>query len=668
MKERVRITGNTPARNMPEWAYLERTLIRTMNQSIDLVLQKYLAPDGSFLWPPESPEESHGVGSLDDVYESFHSWPIYYLLGGDEAFLELAHRQFEVTTAQFAQYPSGHGYRAVEKEYCAGSDWMHQGEGYEFFYYLNLADPENPRNRERALRFAGFYLNEDSTIAEPNFDPEHQVMRSCSTGSMGAAFSGFSGVWGYAQFMDFYGLPFNDLPGIDTIFDLKDPANARRMGEAVRNRQQHSDTIINLLSTSMVMNAYLHTGEEKYKKWILDYAAAWRQRTVENGGILPDNVGPSGRVGELMEGKWWGGYYGWTWPHGFCFMADAITVASEHECLLTGDTARLHWVREQTSQLMQHGVDIDGTMFIPQKYAEDGSIIEYSIHNDNVMTRPDKVTDREDFSRKRQVDGWFEFAPLQPQPMTHAYFATLEPEDLEILRKTRDYRTNGHRQIDPTVMEIYGGPKLGYRYYPSQLKYMGGQDRGLVGYHDGSFPDYPEVMLKHNLAQVYRRLKEMREDDQEPATYNDDYLQMRNPITVEGLIHLTMGGPMPLYNGGLLMVNVRYFDTIRSRPGLPEDVAALVSHIDEQGIELILCNLYPMETRELAVQAGAFGEHRFTCARVWDADGQQTDYQLDGRVFDVTLGPGVMIRLALGMERYCNQPTYHTGAIASHCE
>jgi hypothetical protein len=662
-KKRVNIICSTPARNMPVWAYLERTLIDTMNDAIDIVLQKYLRPNGEFLWPPQSPEECRGVGSLDDVYESFHSWPIFYLLGGADRFLELSHRQYDVTTAQFARYSSGSGCKAVEKDFTSRMDWMHQGEGYEFFYNLNLADPENPKTRERAIRYAGFYLNEDPTIEEPNFDPEHQVMRSSSTGSMGAGFGGFSGVWGYAKFMDFYGIPFYDLPGICTVFDLKDPQNARRMGEAVKARQQHSDTIINLLSTTMVMNAYLHTGEEKYRKWILDYTEAWRKRTEENNGILPDNAGPSGKVGELMNGKWWGGYYGWTWPHGFCFMADAITTAAEHECLLTGDAKKLNWVREQTSNLMKHGVDIDGTLFIPQKYAEDGSVIEYSICNDNVMTRPDKVTDREDFSRKRQIDGWFEFSPLLPTTMTHSYFATMEEEDLVILRKTRDYRTNGHKQIDPTCMEVMGGDKLGYQYYPSAMKYLGGQDRGLIGYHDGTFPNYPEEILKHNLSQVYRRLKEMQEDDQDPSTYTDDYLQLRNPITVEGLIHLTLGGPMPIYNGGLLMVNVRYFDVDSRRPGLPKNVAALVSKITNEGIVLTLCNLHPTETRRLSVQAGAFGEHRFTTATAVDYSGNRSSYPVQSNVFEVTLGPGSILELELGMERFVNQPSYHTDAL-----
>jgi hypothetical protein len=55
----------------------------------------------------------------------------------------------------------------------------------------------------------------------------------------------------------------------------------------------------------------------KYKSWVLEYLSAWEQRAYENDGILPDNVGPSGKIGECMpNGEWWGGYYGYRWPHG----------------------------------------------------------------------------------------------------------------------------------------------------------------------------------------------------------------------------------------------------------------------------------------------------------------------------------------------------------------
>ena len=49
-------------------------------------------------------------------------------------------------------------------------------------------------------------------------------------------------------------------------------------------------------ATSLITSAYLYTGDDKYKQWVLDYVQAWMDRTEENGGIIPDYVGPSGKM------------------------------------------------------------------------------------------------------------------------------------------------------------------------------------------------------------------------------------------------------------------------------------------------------------------------------------------------------------------------------------
>ena len=38
-----------------------------------------------------------------------------------------------------------------------------------------------------------------------------------------------------------------------------------------------------------------------------------------------------------MGGKWWGGYYGWRWPHGFMSIIQPLTIAAMNAVLLTGD-------------------------------------------------------------------------------------------------------------------------------------------------------------------------------------------------------------------------------------------------------------------------------------------------------------------------------------------
>jgi hypothetical protein len=134
-----KITANIPFVEPPEWAVLERSLIDLMNEAVLPVMKKYVREDGSVLWPTSEPFSS--IDGLDDAYESFFNWPVFYLLGGGDHILELSHKTFDGITAQFSKYDSGHGHPMVVKEYEQGNDWMHQGEGYVFFYNLCMADP-----------------------------------------------------------------------------------------------------------------------------------------------------------------------------------------------------------------------------------------------------------------------------------------------------------------------------------------------------------------------------------------------------------------------------------------------------------------------------------------------------------------------------------------------
>ena len=108
---------------------------------------------------------------------------------------------------------------------------------------------------------------------------------------------------------------------------------------------------------------------------------------------------------------------------------------------------------------------------------------------------------------------------------------------------------------------------------------------------------------------------------------------------------------------------MRYFDPARRRSGLPPDVAALVTHLGAEQVDLILVNLNPAQPREVVVGAGSFAEHSFTTVRAGDEN-----LAVDGGYFTARLGPGTQIELRAGMKRYCNQPTYafpwHEGGIS----
>ena len=111
-------------------------------------MEKYTRPDGTLFWPTHPDFQS--IDGLDDAYESFHNWSLFYMLGGDARFLTDADTEFDVITNDMTRYGTGHGYPMVVKEYQPGYDWFHQGEGNYLFYMLCMADPSNPKNIERA--------------------------------------------------------------------------------------------------------------------------------------------------------------------------------------------------------------------------------------------------------------------------------------------------------------------------------------------------------------------------------------------------------------------------------------------------------------------------------------------------------------------------------------
>jgi hypothetical protein len=612
----------------PEWAVLERRLIARMNETAEPLLEKYVRPDGSLLWPT-TPDFS-SIDGLDDAYESFHNWPLFYALGGHEKFREISLREYDAITLQFTRYDCGHGHPMVVKEYEQGYDWFHQGEGYLFFYMLGLADPHHAANRERARRYAGFYLNEDPQA--PNYDAEKKLVRCAFNGSMGPAHRNFTEEpWGYADWKQYYGLPYQDVPGFTSLASLHDRAAALNMARAMKQRMAYGDVATNLAITGMMTHAYLHTGDSKYKDWVSEYVSAWMERAAANGGIVPDNVGLSGQIGETMGGKWYGGYYGWTWPHGFLSLGDAITLAGENAFLLSRDARFLEFPRSQMEALISRAITVNDTLHVPYKYGDPGNY-EYRIFIDHVIT-PDGTPSRlEQTNRVLWKDGWFEFQPLNPKYPVHLWHLSQQPADLERVRRVR----NRHNHNWQRIIE-------------RREKDQGGHDAAWAAYLCGEYPAYPADILRHNLEQVERRMRLIAEDQQDPQTYGDYYLQHRNPITAEGLTQLTLGAPLPLYNGGLLMATLRHFDRAARRPGLPPDVGALVQSIRPDGATLRLANLSQSERRELTIQAGAYGEHQIKAV-----NGEPCDAPW----LEVDLLPGTEITLDLRLERHANNPSY----------
>ena len=169
-------------------------------------------------------------------------------------------------------------------------------------------------------------------------------------------------------------------------------------------------------------------------------------------------------------------------------------------------------------------------------------------------------------------------------------------------------------------------------------------------------------------------MQQVREDETDPRDNHIHWWQQLNPVTTEALIQLTLGAPQLLYNGGLLWAPLRYFDAERERPGLPPDVGALVETVSGDQVVLQLVNLSAVHERQVLVQAGTLGEHRFTQVKynkvVGGNFGKVGDYGLpevetaletvavDGSYVHVELPPGTEIRLVIGLERHVQGASY----------
>jgi hypothetical protein len=635
----LKITATISAGSPPTWAILERALFDLMDQAVYPFLARYTHDDGTLIWR-DTWEEGRRDGA-DDFYESCYNWPLYYLLGGGDHLLPLAQKEWDAITRQLTDLG------VLHEEYERGYDQFHQSESYIYFYLLCLADPTHARNAERARRFAGFYLNEDPDA--PNYDPEHKLIRAPHNGSAGPRWGFTDGepAYSWSAGMRVYGLPYIDVPGINHYDDLKDPALARRMGQVMQERMGQGDVAGNLLVSSLIANAFLLTGEAKYRRWIVEYMDAWIERAERNGGLLPDNVGLSGKVGEYMDGKWYGGLYGWTWPHGFYNLEMAAIVAAANAFLVTGDAGYLALARTQLDKIMALGEMRD-----PRQ-------MEMSLghHWIDQMSGLDEAQATFVVPYRYGDAGWFDFQPLSPVYPTAIWNLSMDPADWERIERLRHAEAYDWRAV-----------------VPFRNKEDCGHEQPWLRFLAGDNPDYPDQMLRATYSQVCRRLALIRADDADLTQVNIHHWQEHNPIITEALVQLTLGAPQLIYNGGLLHCRVRYFDADRRRPGLPADVAALVTTLEADRTVLHLVNLSPFDTRNVLVQAGAFGEHRFERVRypvrTSDYPGSQHDYAapaitsametavVGDKLLQVELPPATQIALELETARYVNLPSY----------
>ena len=174
-----------------------------------------------------------------------------------------------------------------------------------------------------------------------------------------------------------------------------------------------------------------------------------------------------------------------------------------------------------------------------------------------------------------------------------------------------------------------------------------------IDYLQGKNANYPVEALQSDLDQVRRKVELMRADTTTPDTRLSDDPNHINPATTEALTQLMLGGIPTGRTGASLHARLRYFDPAHRRPGIPEDVAALVEKMTADETVVTLVNVSQLQARTVTVQGGGYGEHQIEAVTAYGKS-----IPVDNASFTVNLAPGSGARLTLKMKRYANQPTF----------
>ena len=217
----------------------------------------------------------------------------------------------------------------------------------------------------------------------------------------------------------------------------------------------------------------------------------------------------------------------------------------------------------------------------------------------------------------------------------------MSQEDYDIIVRVRD----GDRTRDWNKEEI-GAVRA--EWYSEYSRFQ---------YYDGKNPDWPEKALALQYDEALRAYHTMENDTRTVPEIIKDNQEPVNAVFTKVLTQVMLGSPQYMYHGGMLRATVRYYDRDRVRPGLPPDVAALFDELTAESVGIQLVNTGRHETRNLIVQAGAFGEHQFTRLQYSDGNNEKT-VPLDGKYFAVELPPSTAVRVNARMRRFVNQPSY----------
>ncbi len=578
------ITIDTPM-VAPRWAILQRHLIAMQGDAARAFHDRYFNANHEI----EAFLRWGANDGPDDAIEAINDWPYLYLIGADAGLLDLARAVQEAHIAQYSRtrtvdVPMGRNGMYV-REFPPQMDWQHISEGLTTFNQLGLCTPRDAKLIERTRRFADFYTGRDP-IAK-NYDTKLKLIRSMFNGSIGPLMRP-------ATMLDWAGDPFDTKP-----FEMVHGESS--YADTLEHYREYTETVgdnpLNLHSTALGFNAWMLTGEGRFRDWMLEYVEAWAGRAKTNGGIFPSNIGPDGRIGGGAGGRWYGGTYGW----GFSPISPVTGKREDRNripraimgfmnaYLATGDDRYLQVWRDQNARINAASKKIDGVDSAPTMFGR---------------------------------QGWYSFKPGPYQYNSgEIWYLSMRDSDKAAMAAT-------------PWTDFLDGKSPGW----AEQALMDDMDRVRT----------QMVRVREDKTTAQTRLAD------NPIERNPVSVTALLHQTM-GAIHVARppwSKNSPNQGGTLLFARLRHFDADAKRPGLPNDVAVLVEKLSKDATTLSLVNINPAQARRLIVRGGGYGEHRIEAVRLGDRR-----MPVGGRDVAIRLEPGSGARITLEMKCHSLQPS-----------
>ncbi|MCG3177769.1 MAG: hypothetical protein BIFFINMI_00089 [Phycisphaerae bacterium] len=358
------------------------------------------------------------------------------------------------------------------------------------------------------------------------------------------------------------------------------------------------DELTNGVFINSAFRAYMTTGDEKYRKWALEYGGKWNELAAANGGVFPFSADSA--TG-LASKEWWKG------STKFDFQTWGLIVAGRW--LHGWPVAMMYMDRGDA----KHLAGVNSTLDVMFKSGVGGLPADFY----------DPAAGK--WVRGKPSTWWV------PKLVDRPYAMTFD-------------KAAGQRIVD-----YYQAAKAGGKDAATEEHFL---QWHMFTYFGAFDEEWAGIQFKNGVDHAQRRKAKVDACTEMPKSGDNltDYA-MHRPMEF-GLIDGSFFGMYDNGRAGNPSTAVLGYWTDAKTPGLPPGVAALVRHVGPEGVTLLLCNTTDQPVT-LHVIGGFYGTHRIDSV----AEADRPTVPVGARTAAVRLAANGVAKLTLKMTRFAYRPT-----------